>query len=162
MPKQKLKKETVEYRLLIDRYYDETLRKNGIRFFLETVKQFSSFNYSIDIEDSEDKKLLQWKLHGLCAPGMQMPSHGAASTTRIYYALNTSFTFFASKNDGRDETLKIKILKNTITVSDPQHSWLKVYTDEQEFESQRTLDREIPPQKHETHKKSKTYKNSQS
>ncbi|MBW7887587.1 MAG: hypothetical protein H3C35_04380 [Bacteroidetes bacterium] len=153
MPVKKSHKEQIEYRLLIDKVYDETLKQEGIRFLLETVKQFANFHYLLDVEDLLEKKLLTWKLHGLRAPLKQMPAHGAATAVRIYYNLNGTFTFSLSKTAGTTETLTVKALKNSLTVSPPKQHWLKIYLNEHEFEEQRTNDGEVPQQKPDIHRK---------
>ncbi|MGA9408374.1 MAG: hypothetical protein WBW71_14660, partial [Bacteroidota bacterium] len=51
-----------EYRMLIQPTYDETLKKAGTLFLIETVKQFSNFSYEVVVEETREDKQLTWAL----------------------------------------------------------------------------------------------------
>ena len=132
------KKKTAEkeYRLLIEPVFDETLKKNGILFYFETVKQFSNFNYEIAIEDVVEDGSLAWSIHGLRAPSMNMPSFGSARFSKIYFDLKKHLTLTIAKSDGEVNSFAIKFLKTGIVV-EPQekYSFVELFTSQQLFES---------------------------
>ena len=142
----------IEFRLLIHRVYDEVQKKHAIRFSLETTKQFSNFNYRIDVDDRIEGKKILWNLHGLRAPLLSMPSHGAAQCTREYEGLKGKILFGLVKRDGEEITVGVSILKSAISVEQEGHPSLKVYTSIEEFEQNRTADQEQPRQKPDKHR----------
>jgi hypothetical protein len=98
-----------EYRMLIQPTYDETLKKAGTLFLIETVKQFSSFSYEVVVEETREEKQLTWALHGLRAPELLMPSFGGAQFKKIYFDLKGIQTFILKKIDGEMNEFKLKI-----------------------------------------------------
>lgn len=144
---------SIEYRLLIKPTYDETIQKEGYLFLLETTKQFTSFAHHIDVKDEIEGKTLLWNLRGLRAPSMNMPSTGTAQFQKVYFDLAKKIRFMLGKKDTRKISTEIKFLKNSIAVSDQQIDFLKIYTNEQEFEEQRLNDTDVPEPKHDVHRK---------
>ena len=140
-------KQHVEYRLLIEHAYDETLKKEGIRFFLETTKQFTNFSYKIDVRESLHAHALQWSLHGLRAPSMNMPETGTAQFSKIYFDLPATVDYTLVNKGKMQASARIKISPTSIKVSDAQPNFLKIYTDKQEFENNRMTDTEPPEYK---------------
>ncbi len=137
----------VEYRLLIEHAYDETLKKEGIRFFLETTKQFTNFSYQIDIKEALNAQALQWSLHGLRAPSMNMPETGTAQFSKIYFELPATIVYTLVKKGKMQASATIKISPTSIKVSDDHPGFLKIYTNKQDFENNRMTDTEPPEYK---------------
>ncbi len=136
-----LKKQPIEYRLLVHHDYDETLKRPGIRFVMETSKLFTNFSYLIDVKDEAEGSSLLWTLHGLRAPSMNMPSTGAAQFQKMYFDLPRTVRFTLVKKDTVKAETTLTFLKNGIDTERTRSSFLKIYTDPQEFESQRLNDR---------------------
>lgn len=154
MPVNKKKNENeIDYRLLITRTYDETLKKEGILFFLETTKQFTNFAYVIDIQDVQNNRALTWTLHGLRAPSMIMPTTGTAQFKKVYFDLPKKVQFTFVKKGSLRVSTDLSFLKNSFSAEKPHIGFLKIYFDENEFESNRTAD-SIPPElKPDVHRK---------
>lgn len=143
----------VEYRLLVHHTYDQTVKRAGILFLLETTKQFTNFAYTIDVQDRVEKNSLLWSLHGLRTPSMNMPSTGTAQFQKVYFDLGRKITFTLEKKGNLKVSIEIKFHKDSVTVSTFQKDFLKIYVDEQEFE-QRRLQDSIPPElKPDVHRK---------
>lgn len=135
-----LKKQPIEYRLLVTPTFDETLKKAGVLFLLETSKQFINFSYVIDVKDDADGNVLTWTLHGLRAPSMNMPATGTAQFRKVYFDLPRSVSFTLVKKGAVKAVTDLKFLKSGYTTSKTTSAFLRIYTDEQLFETNRVKD----------------------
>jgi len=151
------KKQPVEYRLLVRYTFDERLKKTGVLFLLETAKQFTNFSYFIDVKDTVRAKDLQWTLHGLRAPSMNMPSTGSARFQKVYFDLPKSIRFTLTKTGKIKAETGFTFTKTSITPSKTSSAFLKIYTDEQEFETNRVKDVVIAEPKPDQHREPPTH-----
>ena len=143
---------SIEYRLLVQHTYDDTLKKPGILFLIETTKQFTNFSYRINIRDRFDGRNLHWTLHGLQAPSMNMPESGTAQLSAVYFDAPRTIHFTLIKNDAMQAAADITILKTSIKASQSDIGFLKIYTDKHLFDHNRPLDVQTPELKPETHR----------
>jgi hypothetical protein len=135
----------VEYRMLIQPTYDETLKKSGTMFLIETVKQFSNFSYEVVVEEVLEGKQLIWSLHGLRAPELLMPSFGGAQFRKVYYDLKGTYVFILKKIDGGVNEFHVKILPSSVTLQHgPDTPFVSFYTSEKLFEETRDGELEKP------------------
>lgn len=138
----------VEYRMLIRPTYDETLKKSGTLFLIETVKQFSNFSYEVVVEEMLEGKQLTWALHGLRAPELLMPSFGGAQFRNVYYDLKGTYVFILKKIDGEVNEFQLKILRSSVTLQHgPDTPFVSFYTSEKLFEETRAAELEKPHHK---------------
>ncbi|HTR82624.1 MAG TPA: hypothetical protein VMM58_13425 [Bacteroidota bacterium] len=138
----------IEYRMLIQPTFDETLKKTGTAFLVETVKQFSNFRYEVVVEETRSEGRLEWMLHGLRAPELLMPSFGGAQFRKVYFDLKSSLSFTLKKIDGETNQFTLKILASGISVKDFEGKpFVSVYTSETLFEKMRPQEMEIPHRK---------------
>ncbi len=138
----------VEYRMLVQSTYDETLKKNGTLFFIETVKQFSNFSYEVVVEETRSDNQLTWALHGLRAPELLMPSFGGAQFRKVYYDLKGTYTFIVKKIDGEVNEFRMKILPSSVTAEKISKTpFVSLYTSEKLFEEKRPQEMEVPERK---------------
>ncbi len=152
------KKQSIEYRLLVQPTFDTTKNKHGILFLLETSKQFTNFSYIIDVKESVNGKKIVWTLHGLRAPSMNMPSTGTAQYSNIYFDLGKEIDFTVVKKDRVDASTSLKFLASSIKSSRSVVNFLKIYTDENEFINNRLTDADVPEPKLNVHRKHTTPK----
>jgi hypothetical protein len=143
----------IEYRLLIEHVYDDTVKKEGVHFLLETTKQFTNFSYQIDVEQSLFGSELNWRLHGLRAPSMNMPESGNAQFSVVYFDLPKTIKFTLMKKDNVQASAEIIFTSSGINVSDSIVQFLKIYTQRQDFENSRSSDAEKPEHKPDVHRK---------
>ena len=138
----------IEYRMLIQPTFDETLKKHGTSFLIETVKLFSNFSYEIVVDEKWEENRLSWTLHGLRAPELLMPSFGGAQFRKVYFDLKGTYSFTLKKIDGEFSETTLKILPASVvmksTVGDP---FVSVYSSEALFEEKRPDEMEIPVHK---------------
>jgi hypothetical protein len=136
---------SIEYRMLIQPTFDETLKKHGTAFLIETVKQFSSFSYEVVVEETRTDNHLSWSLHGLRAPELLMPSFGGAQFHKVYFDLKGSYTFTLKKIDGDLNEFGLKILPTSVVTMDfAGKPFVSVYTSEALFEEKRQEEMEVP------------------
>lgn len=125
----KRKKSLIEYRLLISRSYSEASRKLGIVFRLETVKEFSSFNYAIAVEEQLTGNTIIWKIHGLRSPAISLPATGPATFVKKYEDLKGSYLFTITKLDGAENTFTLDIFEQKVSVvKAPRQKFLEILT----------------------------------
>ncbi|HTY10145.1 MAG TPA: hypothetical protein VMF88_03635 [Bacteroidota bacterium] len=137
-----------EYRMLIQPTFDETLKKEGTLFLIETVKQFSSFSYEVVVEETREEKRLTWALHGLRAPELLMPSFGGAQFKKVYFDLKGTVTFILKKIDGEANEFKVKLSPSSAAVQSVSGKpFVTVYTSQKLFEEQRPKEMEMPKRK---------------
>src|SRR5512140_1541191 len=105
----KNQKQYIEHRLLVVPTYDDTLKKDGILFLLETTKLFTNFSYFIDIHDRLDGNLLRWSLHGLRAPSLNLPATGTAQFRKVYFDLPKTVKFILQKKENNQAATEFKI-----------------------------------------------------
>ena len=142
------KRKGIEYRMLIRPVYDETVRKDGTEFLIETVKQFSNFSYEVVVGESTGEKQLTWALHGLRAPELLMPSFGGARYSKVYFDMNGTYTFTLKKIDGEVNDFRLKILPGSAKLlSQPETPFVSMYLSEKLFEERREEEMEIPQRK---------------
>ncbi|MFA5832417.1 MAG: hypothetical protein WDA22_02965 [Bacteroidota bacterium] len=134
------KKQSIEYRLLVQPTFDETLKKAGILFLLETSKQFTNFSYVIDVKEEVKGDRVIWTLRGLRAPSMNMPATGTAQFHTVYFDLPKKVHFTLVKKDkikaDTEFTFSAAAFKSTKETS----SFLRIYTDQHEFQTNRIND----------------------
>lgn len=141
------KKQSIEYRLLVQRAYDDMAKKEGILFRLETSKLFTNFSYHIDVHEHAVDNKIVWSLHGLRAPSMNMPSTGAAQYQKMYFHLEKTVQFTLIKTGTVEASTELKFLKTSVRSSRSAVNFLKIYTDEEEFEKNRQADADVPEPK---------------
>jgi hypothetical protein len=128
----------LEYRVLIIPTFDETLKKAGTLFLIETVKQFSNFNYEVVVEDHRLDDTTIWSLHGLRTPELSMPSFGAAQFRKVYFDVKGRHNFILRKIDGEENLFTVKISSSSVAVlSQPEHLFASLYTSKELFEQHR-------------------------
>lgn len=146
------KKQPVEYRLLVRPMYDETVKKSGFVFYLETTMQFTNFSYVVDVKDHVEGNTIVWSLHGLRAPSLNLPATGIAYFQKTYFDLPKIIHFRLQKNQSLKAEMDLKLSTSSVTSSKSKSTFLKIYTDEQEFESHRPTDAVIADPKPDIHR----------
>ncbi|MDE3057718.1 MAG: hypothetical protein KGJ59_07165 [Bacteroidota bacterium] len=144
----KKKHKGLEYRVLVTPTFDETLKKAGTLFLIETVKQFSNFNYEVVVEDHRLNETTIWSLHGLRTPELSMPSVGAAQFRKIYFDVKGKHNFILRKADGEENLFTMKISPSSVSILiQPEHLFASIYTSNEEFERNREQELDRPVHK---------------
>ncbi len=135
MPAKK-KKITIEYRLFISPYYNEMRKKETTLFLLETIKEFSTFRYSIVLKETVKNKTIRLDILGLQTPEVTMPAFGSARKHIELDDLHGSYNVVVSKLDGAENHFSVKITKKGVTVKfHPAGKFITVFTNPEEWKS---------------------------
>ncbi|MCK9407858.1 MAG: hypothetical protein WCX28_03210 [Bacteriovoracaceae bacterium] len=145
-------KQPIEYRLLVRPTFDETLKKAGTLFLLETSKQFTNFSYVIDVKEAQEGSTLVWTLRGLRVPSMNMPTTGPAQFRKVYFNLPKKISFTLIKKGKIKADTELTFVRSVYTSATSVSAFLKIYTDELQFESNRINDVVMAEMKHDMHR----------
>jgi hypothetical protein len=134
------KKPSIEYRLFIAPRYDETRKKETTLFLLETIKEFSTFRYSIVVRHTVDNKTIRLDILGLKTPEVTMPGFGPARKDIEIDDLHGTYEVSVAKLDGGENHFSLKVTKKGITVEyQPSGKFIAVYADPAEWKSIHSL-----------------------
>jgi len=126
MPK---KKQKLEYRVYVFPIYDEGSRKRSTLFRLETVEEFSAFQYEIAVEEKTADRRIEWKIRGLRSPAVTLPGTGPATFTKDYESLKGQYEFALRKLDGRENIFTLEIGEQRVSVlKAPRERFVEVLT----------------------------------
>jgi hypothetical protein len=106
-----------EFNLYISLEYNDVSKKNFILFEFNTVKVFSSFIYTINIQPKIflDKKEISFNIEGLSAPLISLPDNGFARFEyKLYDFANTTYDLKLIKQSKEKYLYKIQIKKSAI------------------------------------------------
>jgi len=98
----------VEYRLFIEPFLSERDQKVKVAFQLETTKHFTAFQYEIAVHDSIDDHAIHYRLHGLKAPPLSLPSTGPARFRKEYVALKGVYEIIVESIDGTRNIFSVR------------------------------------------------------
>jgi hypothetical protein len=115
MPRRK-KQRDPEYTLHVFHQVDERTRKALQVFLVQTIKEFTSFNYEILLDASMDGRALELKILGLRTTPLIMPGVGPARGRRDFTGLRGSYDLSVMKPDGETNEFRLGITPSHITV----------------------------------------------
>jgi hypothetical protein len=125
----KKKQKEVEYTLHIFPHYDERTRKTSTMFVVQTVKEFTNFNYEILLESGVKGREISFKILGLRTTPLLMPNTGPARGVREYFDLHGTYTLSVIKLNNEKNHFTITVTENGIQIEDRnQRSFIKVLT----------------------------------
>ncbi|MBI5217088.1 MAG: hypothetical protein HY960_15135 [Ignavibacteriae bacterium] len=132
--KPRVKKEPIEYRLLLTHAYDEILKKKLLLVGLKTVKEFTRFQYEISVEDVRDGATVTLNILGLRAPKGMLPRTGTAHFKQLYEKPTTIKTIVVRKMEKKENSFTVRITKVNVLVKEaPQKPFVEIVTNEQEW-----------------------------
>ncbi len=141
----KKKTPSIEYRMFIAPEYDETRKKETTLFLMETIKEFSTFSYSIVVKPAVESKTIRLDILGLKTPEVTMPAFGPATKRLEIDDLHGTYTLIIAKLDGAENTFTMKRSKKGITIDDPPPGmFIEIFTESKKWKAAHT------PQKAET------------
>lgn len=123
------KKNQLEYRLFIVPTYDEVSKKWSTLFRLETVQEFSAFQYEIAVEEKVAERRIEWRVRGLRSPAINLPHSGPAVFTRTYNNLRGKYHFIIRRYDGTENEFILNIENEEISLlKSPKEKFLEILT----------------------------------
>lgn len=111
-----------EYRLLISFHQNERLQRPTTLLTIETTKLFASFRYELSIAEEREGKTLRYKILGLKAPQLDLPSVGSARFVREYEHLRGKYHIEVVSLEGAVDSCNVSITPKTITLLKPVKS----------------------------------------
>ena len=116
MPRKK-KHRDPEYSLHVFHHFDERIRKVLQIFLVQTVKEFTSFNYEILLDVALQDRTIQMKILGLRTTPLIMPGVGPARGRRDFTDLRGSYTLNVVKLDGETNGFEVDLAPSSISIS---------------------------------------------
>ena len=140
----KKKNPSVEYRLFITPKFDETRKKDTTLFLVETVKEFSTYRYSIVVKHTVKDKTIRLDILGLNTPEVTMPAFGPARKHLVVDDLHGSYDITVAKLDGGENHFSLKVSKKRISIEyHPAGKFIAVYTDPAEWKALHSIHPEM-------------------
>lgn len=124
MPRKKKQREP-EYSLNVFHYYDERTRRALQVFLVQTVKEFTSFNYEILLDAVMRERLIQLKILGLRTTPLIMPGVGPAQGHRDFVKLQGTYSLSVIKLNGETNDFEVEIDSTHIDIrGNPAHPFI--------------------------------------
>jgi hypothetical protein len=116
MPRKK-KQRLPEYSLHIFHHFDDRVRKVLQVFLVQTVKEFTSFNYEILLDVALHDRTIQLKILGLRTTALTMPGAGPAQGRKDFTDLDGIYQLNVVKLDGETNEFQINLSSSRIVIS---------------------------------------------
>jgi hypothetical protein len=113
----KKKQRHPEYSLHVFHHFDERLRKVLQVFLVETVKEFTSFNYEILLDVALQERIIQLKILGLRTTALTMPGVGPAQGRKDFTDLSGTYQLHVIKLDGETNEFQVDISPSSIIIT---------------------------------------------
>jgi len=128
MPRKK-KQRDPEYSLHVFHHFDEQTRRALQVFLVQTMKEFTSFNYEILLDAAMRERLIQLKILGLRTTPLIMPGVGPARGHRDFTNLRGSYNLSVVKLDGEANDFQVEVTPSQISIhGNPVHPFIIVST----------------------------------
>lgn len=115
MPRKKKYREP-EYTLHVFHHYDEQTRRALQVFLIQTIKEFTSFNYEILLDAVLRERLIQLKILGLRTTPLIMPGVGPAKGHCDFSNLKGSYHLSVIKLDGETNEFKVDVAPSHVAI----------------------------------------------
>jgi hypothetical protein len=126
MPRKKKHREP-EYSLHVFHHYDERTRRALQVFLVQTIKEFTSFNYEIMLDGALRERLIQLKILGLRTTPLIMPGVGPAKGHHDFLNLHGVYNLSVIKLDGETNEFEVNVEPAHIDIhGDPAHPFILV------------------------------------
>jgi hypothetical protein len=110
----------VEYRCIINKAFDEISGMEYTTFSFETAKEFSSFRYEIAVRYKLEPGTLVFRVLGMTATRMMMPSFGTArSVLKVPHLPFGTYLVTFIKSDGSEDQFMLEFNKKGTQILKP-------------------------------------------
>jgi len=110
----------VEYRCVINKVFDEISGMEYTTFSFETAKEFSSFRYEIAVRYKLEPGMIIFRVLGMTATRMMMPSYGTAkSVLKVPHLPYGTYMASFAKSDGAEDQFMIEFSKKGVQLLKP-------------------------------------------
>jgi hypothetical protein len=116
-----------EYSLHVFHHYDDRSRRALQIFLVQTIKEFTSFNYEILLDAVMHERLIQLKILGLRTTPLIMPGVGPAKGHRDFSSLRGSYNLSVIKLNGETNDFQLDVAPSRIAIhGNPAHPFIVV------------------------------------
>ena len=123
-----------DYRLLITPHVNDRTDRKTTLVVLETAQSFASFRYDLSVEETLAGKNLTYRVLGLRAPSLTLPSAGHAAYSREYDDLKGTYCVSVIGLDGVPVQCTVKIAPGKVDIlKQPTGHSLTVITDKAQW-----------------------------
>lgn len=119
MPGRKGKKALPEFRLLVAPAVNERTGRPTTLVVLQTTKSFSTFRYTLAVDDRRGNGALLLKVLGLRTPSLDLPATGPAEFRKEYEGLSGDITIVVEGLDGSQSSITTHITPGRVTLTAP-------------------------------------------
>lgn len=134
--KKNSKPDAPQYRLLIAPHLNERTQKYTTRVALETSKPFAAFRYELNVKELISGKSIFYKVVGLSAPKLSLPSPGPAAFSTEHETLKGEYTVSIEGLDGKVSSFSVRIGPRLVKVTKPvTGAVIDIVTDERQWPS---------------------------
>lgn len=116
MPRRKRHRDP-EYSLHVFHRFDERIRKVLQIFLVQTVKEFTSFNYEILLDVAVQDRAIQMKILGLRTTPLIMPGVGPARGRRDFTELRGSYQLNVIKLNGETNEFQVELTPSSVSIT---------------------------------------------
>jgi hypothetical protein len=119
MPGRKAKSPLPELRLLVAPAVNERTGRPTTLVVLQTTKSFSTFRYTLAVDDRHGEGALLLKVLGLRTPPLDLPATGPAEFRKEYEGLSGDIMIVVEGLDGARSSIKTHITPGRVTLTAP-------------------------------------------
>jgi hypothetical protein len=119
MPGRREKQETPEFRLIVAAAVNERTSRPTTLIVLQTTKSFSTFRYTLAVDDRLEGDALLLKVLGLRTPPLDLPATGPAEFRKEYEGLSGDIRIVVEGLDGSHSSISTHIAPGRVTLTAP-------------------------------------------
>jgi hypothetical protein len=119
MAGRKDKQDSPEFRLAVAPAVNERTSRPTTLVVLQTMKSFSTFRYTLAVDDRLENDALVLKVLGLRTPSLDLPASGPAEFRKEYGSLAGDVRIVVEGLDGSHSTIGMHIAPGRVTLTAP-------------------------------------------
>jgi hypothetical protein len=119
MPERKAKSAVPEFRLLVAATVNERTGRPTTLVVLQTTKSFSTFRYTLAVDDRLESGALLLRVLGLRTPSLDLPATGPAEFRKEYEGLSGDIRIDVEGLDGSHSSISTHITPDRVTLTVP-------------------------------------------
>jgi hypothetical protein len=119
MPGRKGKSTLPEFRLLVAAAVNERTGRPTTLVVLQTTRLFSTFRYTLAVDDRLESGALLLRVLGLRTPSLDLPATGPAEFRKEYEGLSGDFRIVVEGLDGSHSSIGTYITPDRVTLTAP-------------------------------------------
>jgi hypothetical protein len=119
MPGRREENARAEFRLRVAPAVNERTGRPTTLVVLQTTKSFSTFRYTLAVDDRPGNGVLRLKVLGLRTPSLDLPAAGPAEFRKEYERLSGDITIVVEGLDGSQSSISAHITPGRVTLTSP-------------------------------------------